>query len=58
MEKGTVMEGKYEKFSADEKASVAKLTAEYGVFSTVQHFTMFAIGQIVLSKKEHFLLTR
>ena len=28
MEKGTVTEGMYEKFSADEKAKVAKLTAE------------------------------
>ena len=55
IEKGTAMEGMYEKFSADDKARVAKLTA---VFSTVRHFTKIAIGQIVLSKKEPFLLTR
>ena len=35
MEKGTATQGKYEKFSADEKARVAKLAAEYAVFSTV-----------------------
>ena len=38
MEKGTATQGKYEKFSAEEKARVAKLVAEYGVFSTVQNF--------------------
>ena len=32
------MQGKYEKFSAEEKATVAKLAAEYEVFSTVQNF--------------------
>ena len=38
MDKGTAMTpGMYEKFSADEKARVAKRAAEYGVFSTVRH---------------------
>ena len=46
MVKGTVTEGTYVKFSADEKARVAKLTAEYGVFSTVRRFTKIVIGQI------------
>ena len=36
--KGTAMRGMYEKFSLDEKARVAKCTAEYRVsFTTVQH---------------------
>ena len=39
MDKGTAtMQGTYEKFSADEKARVAKSAAEYGVLSTVRHF--------------------
>ena len=40
MEKGkAVTRGPYEKFSADEKARVAKHAAEYGVLSTVRHFS-------------------
>ena len=39
MDKGTVTtRGTYEKFPVDEKARVAKRTAEYGVLSTVRHF--------------------
>ena len=39
MEKGKATRGTYEKFSADEKARVAKRAAEYGVLSTVRHFS-------------------
>ena len=40
MEKGkAAARGPYENFSADEKARVAKRTAEYGVLSTVRHFS-------------------
>ena len=38
MDKGQATRGTYEKFSADEKARVAKRAAEYGVLSTVRHF--------------------
>ena len=38
MDKGKATRGTYEKFSANEKARVAKRTAEYGVLSTVRHF--------------------
>ena len=37
-DKGKETRGTYEKFLADEKARVAKRTAEYGVLSTVRHF--------------------
>ena len=39
MQKGTVMQGSYEKFSTNENSGIAKLTAKYGIFSTVHHFT-------------------
>ena len=38
MHRGQTTRGTYEKFSADEKARVAKHTAEYGVLSTIRHF--------------------
>jgi len=38
MDKGKATRGTYEKFSSDEKARVAKCTAEHGVLSTVRHF--------------------
>ena len=39
MQKGTVMQGTYEKFSANGKSGIAKLATKYGAFSTVRHCT-------------------
>ena len=58
MEKGKATQDKYKKFSADEKARVAKLAAEYGVFSTVQNFNKICIWPDWPLKKKPFLLTR
>ena len=38
MDKGKTTQGTYEKFSSDEKARVAKCTAEHGVLSTIWHY--------------------
>ena len=35
MDKGTMTQGMYEKFSVNKMARVTKLAAEYGVFSTI-----------------------
>ena len=52
MDKGTATtRGMYEKFSADEKARVAKHAAEYGVLSTVRHFAKIKFGQIVVAPR-------
>ena len=57
MDKGTATtRGMYEKFSADEKARVAKRAAEYGVLSTVRHFAKIKFGQIVVAP--HTLLRK
>ena len=39
MQKGTVTQGTYEKFSANEKSGIAKLATKNGVFLTVRHGT-------------------
>ena len=43
MDKRTMTQGTYEKFSVNNMARVTKLAAEYGVFSTIRHFTIYTV---------------
>ena len=61
MDKGTAMRGTYKKFSLDEKAGIAKCTAEYRVsFTTVQHIVKIwpdhPLKEVLLTIGENFLL--
>ena len=55
---GTLTQGTYKRFSANEKASLAKLRAKYGVFLTIYHFTKICNGPNCPLKEATFLVDK